>query len=215
MSRSFEAADRDLRARHLAVLRARRRRHLPAAAPRGPICRAPTARSAIPVVPAIFIAVGRRVRRQLADQRADLNSVITFAVILAGLPVYQFVFAARVARADESFYDDCVVFLIASQAAVTLFFAADTSDEHSERRSEDGCTRAASAAPRIFPALARRRRTGHRRTREPRGVRRSRPGPPRPPFPAGWPARRPRSGRPPARTEATHRRPARKSDQGA
>ena len=56
--------------------------------------------------------------------------------------------------------------------AVILFRAAD----NLQRSFEDGCMRAASAAPRILPALA-RRRTGHRRTRESRRIGCSRPLP--------------------------------------
>ncbi len=47
-----------------------------------------------PVVPAVFIlsVVAFVINSLLND---TLNSVITFAVILAGLPVYQFAFGAR------------------------------------------------------------------------------------------------------------------------
>ena len=48
-----------------------------------------------PVVPAIFIVVGRRVRRQRARHTNRSRPTITFALILAGLPVYQFAFARR------------------------------------------------------------------------------------------------------------------------
>jgi amino acid transporter len=50
-----------------------------------------------PVVPAIFIlSVCAFVLNSLLND--TLNSVVTFAVILAGLPVYQFVFASRARR---------------------------------------------------------------------------------------------------------------------
>ena len=67
-----------------------------------------------PVVPAIFIALGRRVRHQRADQRADVRPAITFALILAGLPVYHSRSRTRAARLTRSplrlFSRDCVGF---------------------------------------------------------------------------------------------------------
>jgi amino acid transporter len=50
-----------------------------------------------PVVPAVFIlSVGAFVINSLLND--TLNSVITFVVILAGLPVYHFAFGARARR---------------------------------------------------------------------------------------------------------------------
>ena len=50
-----------------------------------------------PIVPAVFIlSVGAFVINSLLND--TVNSVITFAVILAGLPVYQFAFGARAGR---------------------------------------------------------------------------------------------------------------------
>ena len=94
MSRSFEALTEHVRAGDLAVLRAGRRRHLPAARGCGRICRVPIERSAIRSCPrSSSPSVAAFVVNALINE--PISTSITFALILAGLPVYQFAFARR------------------------------------------------------------------------------------------------------------------------
>ena len=100
-----------------------------------------------------------------------------------------------------------------AESTVTLFAFGRYVHGSLEGGSEDGCKRAACAAPRILPALGHGRRPRHRRAREPR--RRS-------PFASASSAARigRQVGRAPAwpgphRVPAASTKPPRKSDQGA
>ena len=121
MSRSFERADRHVRAGDLAVLRAGRRRDLPAAAPRGRICRGRTRRSAIRSCPPIFIAsVAAFVINALINEPISTRDHVRAD---PRRPAGLLDRVSHVAdRADANL--SRVFFLIAQRGTVTLFSAA-------------------------------------------------------------------------------------------
>ena len=83
----LRAAHRHVRAGDVAVLRAERRRPLPPARAYNRTCTGPTRSWAIPFVPAVFIAAAIYlvINALITDPKW---TSITFAVVLAGLPVY-------------------------------------------------------------------------------------------------------------------------------
>ena len=145
MSRT-SSAHRHLRARHLAVLRPRRRRDLPAAA-RSAGFAAALSRDRVSDRARRLHRVGRRVRRQLARQRPQ-SPAITFRVILAGLPVYHSPSIDGV-DASRAQFNLCFVYLIDETDCYSVFRRRYFVGEE----VEDGCRRAAHAAQRFLPSL--------------------------------------------------------------
>ena len=88
----LRGADRHVRPGDLAVLRARHRGDLPAAAPAAGHAAAVSS-DRLSGRARDLHRLGRGVRRQRARSTTPISTAITFALILAGLPVYQFAFA--------------------------------------------------------------------------------------------------------------------------